>query len=76
MPYTNGDGTYHDRRTCRRLHNTGGRIRQTDDAGEWEACSHCTAEGERETDSADICTVELSSGGECGREKPCPYHSE
>jgi len=25
-------------------------------------------------DEPDICTVELSAGGECGRERPCPYH--
>jgi hypothetical protein len=41
MPYTNGDGSAHDRRTCRRLHNTGGRIRQIDAAGDRDACPNC-----------------------------------
>lgn len=67
MPYTNGDGTFHDRRTCRRLHNTGARIRAIDDAGERDACDNCV-------DGPDICTVEKSDGDTCGRERPCPYH--
>jgi len=44
MTYTNGDGTYHDRRTCRRLHNTGGRIRRVDDPGDRDPCVHCVAD--------------------------------
>lgn len=48
------------------------------DTVDW--CPTCTVRGESEqedgdtTDGEDICTVELSSGGTCGREKPCPYH--
>lgn len=42
MPYTNGDGTSHDRRTCRRLHNTGRRIRRIDTGGDRDACPNCT----------------------------------
>lgn len=73
MPYTNGDGVAHARRTCRRLHNTGNRIRRVDDADGLTPCENCgdgLAEGESGT-----CEVELSSGdGICGRERPCPYH--
>lgn len=36
-------------------------------------CSECGPRSESETDE-DICTVELASGGTCGRERPCPYH--
>jgi hypothetical protein len=46
---TTGD-TYHDRRRCRRLHATGGRIRRVDDAGDRDACSHCV-DGDGETDA-------------------------
>lgn len=42
MPYTNGDGISHDRRTCRRLHNTGRRIRRIDSAGDRGGCPNCT----------------------------------
>lgn len=68
MPYvsTTGD-TYHDRRRCRRLHATGGRIRSVESAGDRDACPHCV-------DGPDTCQVELSSGGTCGRDRPCPYH--
>lgn len=45
MPYTNGDGTYHDSRTCRRLHRTGNRIRRIDDVGDRDACEHCADGG-------------------------------
>jgi len=34
-----------------------------------EFCPACTG-----GDETEVCTVELSSGGECGRDKPCPYH--
>lgn len=48
MPYASTTGTtYHDSRTCRRLHATGGRIRQTD-AGERDACPHCVDDPEGE----------------------------
>jgi hypothetical protein len=44
MAYTNGDGISHDRRTCRRLHRTGGRIVRTDtrDTDDLERCPNCT----------------------------------
>jgi hypothetical protein len=32
-------------------------------------CPECDPEAE-----PDVCTVELSAGGECGRELPCQYH--
>lgn len=66
MPYTNGDGVVHSRRTCRRLHNTGNRIRRVDSDG-LTPCENC---GE----TSDTCEVELSSGGTCGRDRPCAYH--
>jgi hypothetical protein len=56
MPYVNGNGTYHDRRTCRRLHNTGRRIRRVDAAGDRDACPNCTdadTEAGAPTDTAD-----------------------
>lgn len=36
-------------------------------------CPECIDAAEADPDP-DICTVELSAGGECGREKPCVYH--
>ena len=27
-------------------------------------------------ESDDVCTVELSGGGTCGRDRPCPYHDQ
>jgi len=68
MTYTNGDGTYHNRRTCRRLHNTGGRIRPTD-AGKGEPCEWCVTDPE-----PDTCQVVKNDGEVCGRERPCQYH--
>ena len=53
MPYINGDGIYHDRRRCRRLHNTGQRIRRIADTDELTPCDHCAAahtEGMHERD--------------------------
>jgi hypothetical protein len=72
MPYTNGSGTYHDRRRCRRLHNTGGRIRRIDETGDRDGCDHC-ADEEAEPDT---CETVMSDGEVCGRDLPCPYHSE
>ena len=56
MPYTNGDGVYHDRRTCRRLHNTGSRIRRVDAAGDRDPCPHCTDDSDEmhERDNAQL----------------------
>jgi len=34
-----------------------------------EFCPNCAG-----GDETAVCTTELSSGGECGRDKPCPYH--
>jgi hypothetical protein len=66
MPYANGDGTYHDRRRCRRLHNTGGRIRRVE-AGDREACENCV-------DGPDTCQVVKNDGEVCGRDRPCRFH--
>ena len=68
MPYiaTTGD-TYHGRRTCRRLHNTGGRIRRVETPADRDACDHCV-------DGPATCEVVKSDGEVCGRERPCPYH--
>ena len=60
MPWTNGDGTYHDSRTCRRLHRTGNRIRRIDDAGDRDACEHCV-DGDGEPASVGW----LIENGEC-----------
>jgi len=57
MPYTNGDGMYHDRRRCRRLHNTGQRIRRIDETGDRTPCEHCAdahTEGMHDRDVAQL----------------------
>jgi hypothetical protein len=57
MPYTNGDDTYHDRRRCRRLHNTSGRIRRIEDTADRTPCEHCAdahTEGMHERDVAQL----------------------
>ena len=76
MAYTSTTGdTYHDRRRCRRLHNTGGRIRSTDDTDGLDACPNC-ADGDDgdDGDDPDTCEVVKSDGEVCGRELPCGYH--
>jgi hypothetical protein len=61
MPYTNGDGTYHDRRRCRRLHNTGRRIRRIDDAGDRDPCPHCI-----DDTTPEVASIEAQiEAGEC-----------
>jgi len=68
MAYTSTtDDTYHDRRRCRRLHATGGRIRPTENTDSLDACPHCV-------DGLGTCEVEKSDGEVCGRDRPCPYH--
>jgi hypothetical protein len=69
MPYASTTGErYHDRRRCRRLHATGGRIRAVD-AGDREPCPHCVDDTE-----PDTCEVVKTDGEVCGRDRPCPYH--
>lgn len=41
MAYTTGDGTYHDRRRCRRLHRTRNRITRVDETADLEPCDRC-----------------------------------
>jgi len=62
MPYINGDGVYHDRRTCRRLHNTGSRIRRIDAAGDRDPCPHCAADS-NEMHERDV--AQLIEAGVC-----------
>ena len=66
MPYTNGDGTYHDRRTCRRLHRTGDRIQRTEDTAELAPCDHCVDDGTYEQDIAEL--IEAGICPWCGDE--------
>lgn len=55
MPYTNGDGTYHESRRCRRLHNTGNRIRRIDETRDRDPCGHCVeTDGEKTMAERDI----------------------
>jgi hypothetical protein len=63
MVYTNGDGTYHEDSTCRRLHNTGGRIRFVEDADDRDACDHCVDEERSEMQSRDV--AQLIEVGVC-----------
>jgi len=62
MPYTNGDGVSHDRRTCRRLHNTSGRIRRIDAVGDRDPCPHC-ADGSDAIHERDV--EQLVDAGVC-----------
>ena len=56
MPYTTGDGIYHNRRRCRRLRRTGSRVRRIDDTSNLDACDHCVDERD---------TAELIGAGVC-----------
>lgn len=60
------DVTLHADRAC-----PDGPVRAAPDSVDGEHCPECTDAGENEPET---CVVELSAGGICGREKPCPYH--
>lgn len=54
MAYTNGSGTYHDRRTCRRLHRSGRRVRTVNDTTDRDACPVCVkTDADTDTDATD-----------------------
>lgn len=67
--YWKSAGVYHERQRCRRAHATGDRVREIE-TPDGDPCPVCVDD---EAEPA-VCTVELSAGGECGRERPCPYH--
>lgn len=46
---------------------------ESGDSGEGSADATDGLDGD---DDADVCTAELSAGGTCGRDLPCPYHTE
>lgn len=58
------DVTLHTDRDC-----PDGPMRAAPSGFDGEKCPKCLAE------ESETCEVELSAGGICGREKPCPYHS-
>lgn len=66
--------TFHYRSDCEDLDDPKRVIDESSVPDDADLCRTCNPLGNQSDGGTETCEVELSAGGICGRERPCPYH--